>query len=111
MVRTERADHHVGIPAVQDRRGESDRSRGLSWLRLQEDVQIRDAGQFGLDGGTVRTPGDHRDPILPASGMSRSQVSRSSECPEPVRSCRNFGASARDNGQSLLPMPPAGITA
>ena len=47
----------------------------------------------------------------PESGSSRSQVSRSSEWPEPVRSCRNFGASARESGHSRLPMPPAGMTA
>ncbi len=47
----------------------------------------------------------------PARGARRSQVSRSSVCPDPVRSWRNFGASARDSGHSRLPMPPAGITA
>jgi hypothetical protein len=46
----------------------------------------------------------------PEIGDSRSQVARSSDSPEPVRSCRNLGASARDSGQSRDPMPPAGIT-
>ncbi len=45
----------------------------------------------------------------PAIGASRSQVARSSELPEPVRSCRNLGASARDSGHSLDPIPPAGM--
>ena len=31
--------------------------------------------------------------------------------PEPVRSCRNFGADDRESGQSRVPAPPAGITA
>ncbi len=47
----------------------------------------------------------------PARGARRSQVCRSSEVPEPVRSCRNFGASARDSGHSRDPMPPAGMIA
>ena len=45
------------------------------------------------------------------SGSSRSQVACSSERPVPVRSCRNFGDAARDSGHSLVPAPPAGITA
>ena len=47
----------------------------------------------------------------PAIGASRSQVSLSRVCPDPVRSWRNFGASARESGQSREPIPPAGITA
>ena len=36
----------------------------------------------------------------PERGSRRSQVSRSRVCPEPVRSWRNFGASARESGHS-----------
>ena len=43
------------------------------------------------------------------SGSSRSQVSCKSVWPEPVRSCKNLGAAARERGQSRLPIPPAGM--
>ena len=46
-----------------------------------------------------------------AKGVSRSTVAWISDRPEPVRSCRNLGDAARDNGHSRVPAPPAGMTA
>src|SRR6476620_6538239 len=48
---------------------------------------------------------------VPHKGASRSHVAWSSERPEPVRSCRNFGEEARASGHRRVPAPPAGITA
>ena len=48
--------------------------------------------------------------LEPHSGCSRSTVPCSSERPDPVRSCRNFGEFARDSGHNRVPDPPAGIT-
>ena len=67
-------------------------------------------------GSCVRTASWCSTPVTtmtwsPHSGTSRSHVDCSSERPVPVRSCRNFGAEARDTGQSRVPAPPAGITA
>ena len=47
----------------------------------------------------------------PTRGPSRSRVPWIRVRPEPVRSRRNFGAAARDSGQSRVPAPPAGTTA
>ena len=50
---------------------------------------------------------------LTGSGQSllRATWDRSSDCPDPVRSCRNFGELRREMGHSRVPEPPAGITA
>ena len=112
VVGGERADDDVGLAAREDRRGEPDRGGGVAGLGLEEHVLVGDAGQLAARRRRgARGPSPPRCDRRPDSGSRRSQVSRSSVCPEPVRSCRNLGASARDSGHSLLPMPPAGMTA
>jgi hypothetical protein len=45
------------------------------------------------------------------SGASRRTVAWSSDASVPESGCRNLGSEERDSGHSLVPLPPAGMTA
>ena len=79
-------------------------------LALEHDVVVGELGELRLDRGAVRPAGDDHDALLARERREPFPGRAQQRLPDPVRSCRNFGASARDSGQSRDPMPPAGMT-
>ena len=111
MVRGETAHDGVGVQAMDDGRGETDRRSGAAGSRLDDDVLVRDLGKLSGDGGGMgRTADDQR--------LRRDR--RSARCDRPSVADsdrserigrRNFGRATRLSGHRRVPEPPAGTTA
>ena len=112
------------IPSSQGESGPAARSRATPRATSSSMAAAESRGSdsrntflSGIDGSSFSTAARCARPVTTAmrsgteSGSRRSHVSRRSEWPDPVRSWRNLGASARESGHSRLPMPPAGMTA
>jgi hypothetical protein len=83
-------------------------SRGAGSIRM---LSCGTAGSWRATAAACATPVTTIVVAGAASPSSRAAVACSSDAAVPVSGCRNLGLPARDSGHSLVPLPPAGMTA
>ena len=95
VVRREGADDHVvTVPVPEHRGGEADRRDGVARRGLGQQSVAGSVGSLAPTASGWRRPSRRRRRWA-ARGASRLQVACRSVRPDPVRSCKNLGAPAR----------------